>query len=195
MPKQERRLKYQEMPSGAVYHSAISGTSMVHNSLSGRGEPDCHSQYLANTSAWASCRVYNDANISVANDGWQALTFNSERWDTDNIHSTTTNTGRLTCVTAGLYLIMGHVSFTANVAGNRGVRLVANISGATAYLHTILGLGAFAAHNTIVGIHTMAQFSIDDYVTLEAYQNSGGPLDVISSAQVSPEFMMVRLGA
>ena len=49
-----------------------------------------------------SARAYNDANISIANVTSTPLTFNSERWDTDTIHSTVTATGRLTAVKSGL---------------------------------------------------------------------------------------------
>jgi hypothetical protein len=193
MPKNERILKHKLMPAGTTTRSSVRGGSMDHGALTGRGDDD-HPQYLLATTAWVSARVYNSANISVANNSWQALTFDTERWDTDTIHSTTTNTGRLTCFTAGTYIIIGHASFAANVAGNRGLRFVADISDATVYLHTQLGLGAFAAHNTVGGISTLAQLSVDDYVTFEAYQNSGAALNVLASAQVSPEFMMMRLG-
>lgn len=192
MPKRDRKLKFQDMPAGMVSRSAVHGAqSMVHNSLSGRGLDDCHSQYVLHDEAYASCRVYNSANISVANNSWQALTFDTERWDTDDIHSTTTNTERLTCATAGTYLITGHISFAANVAGNRGagIRL-----GGTTYIATHLGLGGFAVNNTNITIVTMYQLAADEYVELMVYQNSGGALNVELKANHSPEFGMVRIG-
>ena len=107
------------------------------------------------------------------------------------IHRTSTNTGRLTCVTAGTYMQTGHVSFKANVAGLRGAGI--RLNGAT-YIATHVGLTAFAAHNTNITLVTMYQLSVDDYIELMVYQNSGAGLDVEVKANHSLEFGMIRLG-
>ena len=73
-----------------------------------------------------SARAYNDAAISIPNATTTALTFNSERWDTNTIHSTVTATGRLTAVTAGVYNIFGHVRFASNNTGSRIVSIRLN---------------------------------------------------------------------
>ena len=58
-------------------------------------------------------RVHNSANISVSDSTWTSMTFDSERYDTDSIHSTASNTSRLTCVTAGKYLIIATLFLVA----------------------------------------------------------------------------------
>ena len=48
-----------------------------------------------------SCNVYNNANISIATGTNTALTFNSERYDNAAMHSTSSNTQRITAPTGG----------------------------------------------------------------------------------------------
>ena len=64
-------------------------------------------------------RVYNNANISIPDSTVTALTFNSERWDTDSIHSTVSNTSRLTAQTASKYDIKGNIKWASNSTGTR----------------------------------------------------------------------------
>jgi hypothetical protein len=51
-----------------------------------------------------SARVFNSADVTVPNmkpGEWTSLTFNSERWDTADLHETATNSGRLKAPAAG----------------------------------------------------------------------------------------------
>jgi hypothetical protein len=138
-----------------------------------------------------SARVYNDAAISINNDTITALTFNSERWDTDTIHNTSTNTNRLTCQTAGLYLIHGHVRFASNNTGYRiaGIRL----NGSTQIANQ--KTGATQGTTTVLSVSTVYLLTASDYVELVAYQDSGGALNVEAGGNLSPEFGMTYLGA
>lgn len=137
-----------------------------------------------------SARVYNNAHISLNNATLTNLTFNTERWDTDTIHDTTTNTGRLTCKTAGIYIVTGHVSFAANATGIRDVRILHN--GTTTYATT--RADAAASGKTNMTISSILSLAVNDYVELVAYQSSGGALNVEYDASLSPEFGMVFQG-
>lgn len=149
------------------------------------------------TSAVAGCRVYNSAAISVPNDTWTALTFNSERFDRfDNAastyHSTTTNTARIT-VPAGLggyYLIGGHAEFASNTTNRRGLRIV-HSTGATVIASDVQEAVGNVHSLSIVTLYAVAAA---EYVTLEAYQNSGGALNVNVAFNYSPEFWAVLVG-
>jgi hypothetical protein len=136
-------------------------------------------------------RVYNNANISIGNDSWTALTFNSERYDTDTIHDTTTNTGRLTCVTAGKYVISGHVRFPANNANYRSVAIKLN---GTTYMAIQKSVNMGAGEAVMMSVSTIYSLSATDYVELVVHQNSGGALNVEYVANYSPEFAMQRIG-
>lgn len=135
-----------------------------------------------------SCRVYNSANISISNATNTALTFNSERWDTDTMHSTSTNTGRLTFTTAGKYLITAHVRFAANATGMRNVTVRANGSTILASNQRDASAGSW---ETDFSFSTLYAFNAADYVELLVYQDSTAALDVTVTANYSPEFAAV----
>ena len=120
-------------------------------------------------------RVHNSGAISVPDSTVTYLTFDSESFDTDQIHSAVSDTDRLTCRTAGLYVIVGDVVWAANGTGDRMVGIYYN-SGATG-LATISYPG-FASSNNRQSVSTIHYLSVGDYVRLGAYQTSGGALNV-----------------
>jgi len=137
-------------------------------------------------------RVYNSANISTTNAAFTVLTFNSERYDTDDIHSTTTDTSRLTCKTAGKYLIVANVEFAAHTTGVRGVQI--RLNGSTTAIADSLYQATSGGYTTIINMSTICDLAVNDYVECHVYQNSGGALNVISRNYRSPQFMMQRIG-
>jgi hypothetical protein len=140
-----------------------------------------------------AARVRNSANISHATSGTaQAVTFDTERFDTDSIHSTATNTSRLTCNTAGLYVISGCVRFASNVTGRRDLAIVLNGISTIAEdrRQTITDSGVA----TTLAISTIWKLAATDYVELHANQTSGGALNMLFVAAFSPEFGMTYVG-
>lgn len=137
-----------------------------------------------------SARVYNNAVIAVANNTDVVLTFNSERYDTDTIHSTITNTSRLTCKTAGIYDIWAAVEFAGNATGIRYLSIRLN---GTTYIARI---GAPATSTIIHALNVSCHYSLtaNDYLEALVYQNSGAALNVNSAGNYSPEFGMTYLG-
>jgi hypothetical protein len=133
-------------------------------------------------------RVYNSADISVANAQWTSLTFNSENFDTDGIHSTTTNTGRLTCVTSGTYLIFGSVRWADKGTGRRIMQILHGGTDTIARVEY-----AIVSSSTVMTISTVYNLSAGQYVELSVYQSSGGDLNAMSYGDWSPEFGMVRI--
>lgn len=133
-------------------------------------------------------RVYNDADISISNNTNTILTFNTERWDNDSIHDTTTNTSRLTCKTAGIYHIYGNIRWGANQTGYRIIAINVNTTRVAAERKRD------TATHTYQSISTDYVLAVDDYVELEVYQDSGGALTVVSEGNFSPEFGMTYLG-
>lgn len=134
-------------------------------------------------------RVFNSTTISVSNNTDTTLTFDSERWDTDGIHSTSSNTGRLTCVNRGKYLITGSVMFASNATGLRELYIYLN--GTTGI--AIQKIPAVSGTDSAVNISTVYDLAVNDYVELVAFQNSGGSLNVQAVGNISPEFAMVQL--
>jgi len=137
-------------------------------------------------------RVYNSGAIAIANNTWTTLTFDSERYDTDTIHSTVTNTSRLTATTAGTYLIVLNVSIQDHVSGGtRAAQIM--LGGATVLAVDMHAPSTSAGHPTSICVSTIYALSATNYVEAQVYQNSGGALNALASANYSPEFSMQRI--
>ena len=134
-------------------------------------------------------RVRNDANIAIANGAWTSVTFNTEDFDTDTIHDTGTNPSRLTCVTAGKYIIVGYLGWGSNTTGLRGVRILFNNT-------TVIGGnmdGAPSVGESGQNVTAIYALTAGQYVELQAYQTitGGGTLEVV---QPFIQFAMQRIG-
>lgn len=138
-----------------------------------------------------SARVYNSAAISITSGTLTALTFDTERYDNDAIHSVTTNTGRLTCVTAGRYVITGSVEFTAGAGTYRLLEVLLN--GAT--IISSLRVPPPSSGLTRLSIATQYNLAATDYVELRVQHDVGSAINVNSSGNYSPEFAMALLGS
>jgi hypothetical protein len=143
--------------------------------------------YLPNPSA----RVYRTTVASVPTTTPSYLDMDGERWDTDNIHDAT-NPSRLTCRTAGKYLIFGSAEWAGAAGGTyRSLSIRKNGPG------TLLAVNNHPASGNPFGmtIMTVADLIVGDYVELYAYQDSGAALNITASPQYSAEFGMARLDA
>lgn len=136
-------------------------------------------------------RVTHSAIQAIPNNTWTVPAFNTERYDTDTIHDNGVSNSHLTCKTAGKYIIVGQVNFTADVNGIR--YLVIRLNGATWIAYE--GTGLTAAGNWYTGVSTIYDLALTDYVELLILQNSGIPLNLLRTLNYSPEFMMQRIGA
>ena len=133
-------------------------------------------------------RVYNSGDLTIGTGSWTSLTFDSERWDPQEMHSTVSNTGRLTAVVSGLYLAIGHAVFEANATGERYFRITKGISSSIAQNN-------YDGHSVAIhGIVTTQMYmNAGEYLTFDVYQNSGGDLDILQADYYTPEFMMCRI--
>lgn len=138
-----------------------------------------------------SVRVSSGAATAIADNTATALGFTSERWDNDAMHDNSTNNTRLTANTAGLYLITATVGWADNTTGQRCTLLKVGGSTIIADQCAPTPTGARNVYNNVTTVYTL---SAGEYVEVLAYQNSGGQLNVITEANVSPEFGMTYLG-
>ncbi len=129
-------------------------------------------------------RVYNSADIPIANATSVPLTFNSERYDTDTLHSTATNTGRITITTAGTYSGGANVGFASNAAGYRGVGVRLNGTTFLAYSR----VPAVSGTATYICVTFDYQFAAGNYIEVVVEQTSGGVLDAVAIGNFTPEF-------
>jgi hypothetical protein len=142
------------------------------------------------------CRAYHDTTQSISNAAFNAVSFNSEDYDTGGFHSTAVNTSRFTVPAGagGTYLIIGHVVFAANGTGQRGLTIGKNGGGAT-----INGVSAFKSspsgtYVTMVNIMAVLVLAAGDYIELLAYQDSGGALNIgVATTYYSNSLCIKRL--
>ena len=140
-------------------------------------------------------RVYNSANISIPHSTYTELTFDSERYDPDDMHSIVSNTGRITINEAGRYLIGGNVYFATHPTGNRALMVDHYPSGGGGPIIIAFGnLAGVSGMYTAMNVNTTYELAAGDYLTLEAYQSSGGALNISASPNYSPEFWVERIG-
>ena len=135
-------------------------------------------------------RVYNNADLTIPNDTFTDLTFNSEDYDTDTIHSTGTNTGRLTCQTAGKYLAILNCRFDVNAAAVHSQAQI--LKGTVAIAHVVV------PNDNVTMIAFSCSVEVDlavgEYVKSRVYQASGGNLNIDATASSTPSFSMRRIG-
>lgn len=130
-------------------------------------------------------RVYRTTALAVGNAIWATIGFDAERWDTDGMHDTTTNTSQVVVQTAGWYVITGHISFAANATGARGIRV--RLNGATVIAQDKRG-NAGASETTDLSIPTKWKCAVGDVLQLQCYQTSGAALNLLSTGDYSAEF-------
>lgn len=121
-----------------------------------------------------TCDLYLSAAQNAASGtSYASVAFDTEAADTDTMHSTSSNTSRITATTAGLYLVTGTVAFAANATGYRGARIAKN--GSTDVTRTQSPATAAATAHWL-NIAALVRLAAGDYVELQALQNSGGNL-------------------
>lgn len=135
-------------------------------------------------------RVFRSTNAGIGTGAITALSFNSTRYDTDGMF-TTANATRLTVKTAGKYAVGGTVEFV-NAAG--AIRILdVRLNGTTILARqtvTPLG-GGFVTEMTVATIYDLV---VGDFLELTVFQDSGGPININSVGNYSPEFWCHRLG-
>ncbi|MBA7479975.1 hypothetical protein ES707_15419 [subsurface metagenome] len=131
-------------------------------------------------------RVYHNVAQSIPKNVWTPLVFNSERYDTDTIHSTVTNNSRLTCKTAGKYVIVGNFEW-ADIPPTTYMRIILNDE-------ITIGYAGYYTYVPEPIVSTVYDLAVNDFVELSVWQGSGSAVDVPSVAEYSPEFMMQRIG-
>ncbi len=154
-------------------------------------------KFLRDDDSWAAAveestlaaRVYNSADLSISDSAWTALTFDSETFDDGGLHSTASNTGRLTAPEAGLYAIGCVAAFATNTSGYRAIRIRKNGSATLAQWNQTPVSGTW----TLLEGATLIKLSAGDYVEVEVYQNSGGSLAVKTTSDLTPLFWMARI--
>jgi hypothetical protein len=138
-------------------------------------------------------RVYRNSAQSINNTALTAVSFSHARYNhgNDGVMWLIGAPTRITCMTAGVYLFTGHVSFAANAVGDR--RVYIRLGGAT-YLAGQESMAiTTAASGTRLSVTTMYELAVTNYIELIVYQSSTAALNLESSANLSPELAAWRV--
>ena len=138
-----------------------------------------------------SAQAYHSVDQSIAHAAYAILSLNSERFDTDTIHDTVTNNSRLTCKTAGVYLIVAYVLFNlpASPAGIR--QLFIRKNGATPYIAMTSALVLTGDHHQM-SLATIQELAVNDYVEITVRHTQGASLNLLASNK-APELSMAKI--
>lgn len=142
-----------------------------------------------------ACRVFSTATTSLPNNATTVVTFDSERYDTDGMHSTSVNTSRITVNTAGVYIVTAHVTFSSDTDYTR---LLVDIllNGATVVArHSLENPGADSNQRGF-SVATVWKASATNYFEVRCLQVNTGAgtetIDVVGA--ISPEFSATWIG-
>ena len=128
--------------------------------------------------------VTRGSNLTVPNDQGFKVAFDAEFFDAADLHSNTTNNTRLVAPVAGIYQISASVTWATSSVGTRGMSILRNNTARMGDTRTSAG---FTTQSTS-GLLLLAA---GDFVELSVIQNSGAPLDLISTAPL--KFEMVKV--
>lgn len=129
-------------------------------------------EFLADPPA---CSVYASTASTVPHLMPVALSANNEFYDNDAIHSTTTNTTRLTIQTPGRYLVFATVQFSADADGVRNAKF--RVNGSTEH-ETMQVFGGTSASSCVITSIRSLVLNQGDYVECIASHTAGNDLSV-----------------
>ena len=126
------------------------------------------------------CVLRNTAGaVSIPNTTFTELLYAAELVDTDTMHSTTTNTGRITINTAGVFCVTSNIAWSGQGAAGSRVLMQINKNG-TEICRTDSGnYGASSALAFCLAVTTSC--AVTDYLTFSVYQSSGAARNVDDS--------------
>lgn len=140
-----------------------------------------------------ACRIFHSVNQTFTDATEASVTFDSERYDTDNMHDLV-NPTRITFRTAGLYIVTGHIEWPA-AADWVDSYLLIRVNGSG--ISIVTERKDFTTFNgsKFLTATTTYKFAVNDYVELRAYYDSAsGSRNIIADPPRSPEFMATWIG-
>lgn len=136
----------------------------------------------------SACRVTHSIDQSIADDTDVILSFDTEREDSEAIHDNSTNNSRLTCKTAGRYLIIANVEWEISGTGYRRVDILLN--GTTVIARDQRSATPGAAQQ----VTSEYSLAVGDYLQVRVHHTRTIAATILKGSAYSPEFMMARVG-
>lgn len=114
---------------------------------------------------------------SIGHGGWYAIDFDTEEFDTDAMFDVATDNDAVYINTSGVYLVTSSVCFASNSTGIRGQRVFSNIQDTISDNR----MNALTTYSTNMTTSTICYLSEGEQISLEAFQNSGAPINTLVS--------------
>jgi hypothetical protein len=152
---------------------------------------DAVNEFCEDRDTGPGARVTNSAAVSVPNTTWTTVPFDSERYDTENLHEAAINPSRLTVPAgkSGVYLVWFNAQFQNTGTNNEeGARIRLNGSTVVAWNHV-----RYAGYRYLM-VAAICALAAGDYVEAQVYHDTGASNDLNAQGNYSPEFGMHRLG-
>lgn len=140
-----------------------------------------------------ACKVYNNGAPTLASGSTTPLAFNTEVYDTDGLHSTVTNTSRITIPTGlgGKWLVMGAIQFGPNIGGQFRAAFIQK-NGLTVSESLVPRVNS-ATIETAPNISTILQLAPNDYLELVGWHDAGSALGVGNGSETGTWFSATRI--
>ena len=168
------------------FDATLSSTSCTEGeamrSVGGDGTVTCAS--LTSSSVVPAVSVTRSANLSVNSSAATKVPFDAEFFDTADLHSNTTNNTRLTVSESGIYQVSANVTWANNTTGIRQIAVLRNNT-------TRMGDTRTAAGFMSQSVSGLLLLEAGDFVELSVFQDSGGALELVSTAPL--KFEMVKV--
>ncbi|MFC7979515.1 hypothetical protein ACFUT3_30320 [Streptomyces cinereoruber] len=137
--------------------------------------------------------VFITAGVPVSTGVTTLIPFDGESWDTDSMHSTTTNPSRVIINTPGQYLVSVFARFPVNATGYRQLTLRANAAGVATLGSAITAFTAPAVSGTSTFIGRTFELACNagDYFELFAYHTAGTTLNLDFGTTTGMQFRWI----
>ena len=144
-------------------------------------------------STYAGVSLYKSTAQTVSNTTFTAITWDSERYDTDSYHNNSTNTSRITIPSgkSGYYILTGSNVWDVNATGNRGLELRKNGTS----LYYLFFQDGFASNDGTYPFTSTINLTAGDYIEVFCWQSSGGNLNLNGGAGGATVWQLSYLGA
>lgn len=148
--------------------------------------------YVRDNAHAQNCRANNSGAISVSNASWTLITFDSERFDVDGMHNTSSNTGRFVAQRTGRYWFGCCIRWASDSSGYRGLQARLNSAGSGSGGTELAQVSQPPVNGTYTQQSLTSYYTLTagDYVEFFGFQSSGGALNIEASSNTSPEGWM-----
>jgi bifunctional N-acetylglucosamine-1-phosphate-uridyltransferase/glucosamine-1-phosphate-acetyltransferase GlmU-like protein len=135
-----------------------------------------------------SCRIYHSSSTTVTDTVTTTVNFDSERFDSSDMHDTSTNNERITIKSPGKYLLSANVSWAASAGGIQTLA-IQEVGGNIIASNTEIGTTL-----NITSVATIWDCEVNDEFYITAFSNTGSNTTISSTSNYSPEFSAILLG-